>query len=87
MLSYAFLCQLSGVGIYKYAKNLPVGVYDAVKVLYPWQADIAVVQPQSYINGCEHSCKKEYPHCIAQITEDEVYKILSDRIRKCESGR
>lgn len=86
-LHMACACQLSGVGIYKYAKNLPVGVYDAVKVLYPWQADIAVVQPQSYINGCEHSCKKEYPHCIAQITEDEVYKILSDRIRKCESGR
>lgn len=79
----ACACGLSGVCVYKEAKNLPEEVpFNAAKVLYPWQADIAVVQPEKYLQGCEGSCKKEYPHCIMQITVDEVYEALIAKIEK-----
>ena len=86
-LHMACACKLTGVGLYKYAKNLPEGVYDAVKVLYPWQVDIDVIQPEKYLQGCEGSCKKEYPHCIMQITVDEVYEALIAKIEKVNSRK
>lgn len=42
------------------------------KRFHPWKTEHRVVQPQVLIEDCVDSCQKEFPHCIATITPEEV---------------
>ena len=44
----------------------------------PWKVRNIVIQPEEGLDGCTDYCKKKYPHCINQITVDEVEKALEE---------
>lgn len=71
-MHFAAACKLVGVAIYKVAKNIDNRVENFAARLYPWQADIKVIQPERAIIGCEHGCNLGVAHCIKTITVDEV---------------
>lgn len=78
--------NMRGVGIFGVAKNCNDVIADAARRLYPWHADIKVLQPEKALPGCESGCKKNYAHCIKQVTVDEVYNAIV-AILHGESGR
>ena len=69
----AAACHLKGVALYKdcVGQKFPVCGTPADN-FYPWQADIKVLRPVRPLPGCEKGCTHDEPHCIKQITVDEV---------------
>ena len=61
-------------------KNSIVEQYglDTAKRFGPWNSDIVTLEPKIMSAGCENGCKKEFAHCINQITVDDVYKELKN---------
>lgn len=76
----ACACGLKGVAIYKNPKDQRPDTYNPTKVLYPWQVDIRVVQPEHAMVGCEDGCCHEEPHCILQVSVDTVYEAMNSVI-------
>lgn len=76
----AAACGLRGVAIYKHPKDQRPHTHNSTKMLYPWQANIRVIQPEHAIAGCEGGCNMQEAHCILQVSVDEVYKTLDDVI-------
>lgn len=74
--------NMRGVGIFSVAKNCNDVSEDAARRLYPWRADIKVLQPEEALPGCESGCKKGYAHCIKKVTVDEVYKVIVDILQE-----
>ena len=68
------------VTLYREAKNravAPAGLYSESTRFAPWQAKAVVLQPEIAKDDCLHTvvyggCKKNYAHCIAQITPQEI---------------
>ncbi len=42
----------------------------------PWMVKSIVLQPNNLLKGCAVFCSMPYPHCICQISEDEVYSAV-----------
>ncbi len=74
--------QLSGVGIYKSAVNTDI-TFNYAKRLYPWRANIKIIQPKEALPGCkDNGCNKKYAHCIKQVEVVSVYEELMNQLRK-----
>lgn len=82
-MHFAAACKLSGIAIYKVAKNIDNPAENFAVRLYPWHAAIKVIQPERAIGGCEHGCHFEKAHCIKRVPVKEVLeeldKIIKDR--------
>lgn len=74
--------NMRGVGIFGVSKNCDLAMADAARRLYPWHADIKVLQPEKALPGCESGCSKNYAHCIKQVTVDEVYDVVAEILRE-----
>lgn len=79
-MHFAAACKLGGVAIYKVAKNIDNKAENFASRLYPWQADIKVVQPAQALAGCEHGCNLGIAHCIKSITVNEVLEKMEKSI-------
>lgn len=55
---------------------------NSVKRFRPWQAKGIVFQPERCLDGCEGECKKDYAHCINQITCEEVFKSIMNHWKR-----
>lgn len=75
----AAACGLSGVTFFV-NKNSIVEQYglDTAKRFGPWNSHIITFEPKLMSSGCENGCKKEFAHCINQITVDDVYEELKN---------
>ena len=81
-LHIAAAAKLRGVAIYKTAKDTNI-IYNYVKRLYPWKADIKILQPQKALPGCkDNGCNEKNAHCIMQVKEVDVYDALINQLRK-----
>ncbi|OPZ83744.1 MAG: lipopolysaccharide core biosynthesis protein [Firmicutes bacterium ADurb.Bin419] len=49
---------------------------------YPWKVPYVVLQPESCIAPCATECVAEMPHCIMQISVEEVRKNAESMIRR-----
>lgn len=67
--------KLDGLVIYKVAKNIQNDVENFAKRLYPWQSPMKIIQPENTLPGCENGCVKDKPHCILQISREQVYNV------------
>jgi heptosyltransferase-2 len=51
--------------------------YNSPKRFGPWsKRNVIILQPEGKMDGCERSCEKYYPHCILEITAEEVIKAI-----------
>lgn len=66
--------KLQGAVIYKNQKEWPEDVFNAAVVLYPWQSDLVLIQPQTNRDFSEVDIDGRY--LIEQISVDEVYDVL-----------
>lgn len=48
----------------------------------PWNSNLVVCQPRHYLSGCENGCNKPYPHCIKEVTVEDVYNEMKKIIEK-----
>lgn len=73
----AAACGLLGVTFFVNKNNIleQYGL-DTYKRFGPWNSDIVPLEPTHMLLGCEKGCKKEFAHCINQITVDDVYEEL-----------
>lgn len=74
--------KLDGLVIYKVAKNIQNDVENFAKRLYPWQSPMKIIQPENTFPGCENGCVKDKPHCILQISTEQVYNVAYSIINK-----
>ena len=77
----AAACNLSGVAIYKTAKNVNKNLHDPARTFSPWQSDIRVLQPDKALPGCENGCTLGEAHCIKQITVKQVVDAMEDQMK------
>lgn len=60
----------------------PAGVFSESTRFAPWQAKAVILQPDKAQGDCLHTvvyggCKEDYPHCIAQITPQEIVQAFA----------
>ncbi len=79
-LHIAAACGLDGVGIYHQALNHKGPAYNPSVWFAPWQCNIKVLRPEHPLPGCEEGCVSDQPHCILQITADQVYESMKNAI-------
>jgi hypothetical protein len=41
-----------------------------------------VFRPVNQLEGCDRTCERNYPHCINQVSSDEVIRGLVDHLSK-----
>ena len=79
-LHIAAACHLSGVAVYRSADKLKNRLSMDAKLRYPWQCDIVPLTPEQAMPGCENGCSLDKPHCILQISEEQVLNVMQQEI-------
>lgn len=46
----------------------------------PWSKNFICLTPKKPLPGCENGCRKNYPHCITQISVDEIVDAMKEQI-------
>lgn len=73
--------QIPVLALYREAiekENVLTGVLNGSQRFYPWQTKSVVLRPDHAIDECATLppvygyCRRNYPHCIAQITPQEI---------------
>lgn len=82
----AAACKIDGVVISCHPQTGDIQHGNSPKRFGPWQSPLVVIQPKTGLDDCKDGCNKPYPHCINQITAEEVYKKL-DKILECKSRK
>lgn len=77
---FAAACGLRGVVIYKVGADIQNMEQNYPVRLYPWQSDLTMLQPENVLPGCEQGCLHTVPHCILQVTEEQVLRAMQDSI-------
>lgn len=76
----AAACGLTGVVIYKTAREVRGRLRDPAKMFAPWQSDMTVIQPERALPGCEDGCERGEAHCIKQITVKQVVAAMEEKM-------
>lgn len=78
----AAACKLRGVAIYSTAKDYcGEKQSDASRWFAAWKSNLAIVQPEHALPGCEGGCIHNEPHCICQVNPNQVYTELVKQIK------
>ena len=75
----------------QFPADLPKNIFDGVTAYSPYQVPSVVIQPSKALDDCantehysQYGCKKNEPHCIAQIAPETFVrgvKLLKERVR------
>lgn len=77
---------LSGVAIYL-PDNVTNWFARGTVRFSPWKSDIKVICPKNPLPGCEGGCFAARPHCIAQVSSDEVYNAMVEKCEQIQTGK
>lgn len=73
--------KIPGVAIVKDYEGAIGGIMGALMDrCYPWKSTIKIIQPEKPLPGCEIECRKNFAHCINQITPEVVLQELANII-------
>ncbi len=74
--------KLPSLVVYSYAADLPANGHSTVETYYPYHVPAVLIQPNKALSPCKpiHSpfgeirgCTANEPHCITQVSVDEMY--------------
>ena len=82
-LHIASAYKLSGVAIYADALNDLGPAYNLSVWFAPYR-DITIIRPQHGLAGCENYCVQSVPHCILQVSAEQVYNKMEECLNRKE---
>lgn len=87
----AAACKIDGVVISCHPQTGDINHGNSPKRFGPWQSPLIVIQPKTGLDDCKEGCNKTHPHCINQITVQQVYdeleKILNKKLLEKNGGK
>ena len=80
------------LGVFSFPADLPQSPFDTVRMYRPYHVPNVVIQPEKSLPECAeqkiymiYGCKENFPHCIAQIEPETIFKgfhLLKERIEQ-----
>ena len=81
-LHLAAACHLDGVAVYRSADDITSRLRKDLLLRYPWQSEIIPLRPAKALAGCQKGCVSKEPHCILQVTPEQVFGAMEVAVGK-----